>query len=342
MSNTKFSIAILAAIALSGCSSMEVYPIQSAESRAKFNNDYEAGYRYQHGVGVTQNYELAASAYKKAESSGDVRAINNLGVMALRGQLGGVVGKGASGYFSKAAKAGSSTGYYNLALLQEVAHGRPDYSGALRNYTIAAEMGNGAAQFRLAQMYESGTGISADPVKAKSYYDMAAVSGDLQAVERMKAIHGRLITDADIVNLVGVENCACDLPAQKSMSGRGLVDMKALAESGDSPSRYNLGVRYMNGDGTPKNASEAARYFTLAARQGYGPAQRQLAQMHLRGEGVAPSKILGHAWLNLASRADGEDGSKARSELQMLELSMTASEIKQAQALALNGALKGR
>lgn len=342
MPKTKISIAILAALALSGCSSTSIYPIQSAESRSAFNNDYETGYRYQHGIGVPQNYELAASSYKKAENSGDVRAINNLGVMALRGQLGGIFGKGASGYFSKAAKAGSSNGYYNLALLHEVGHRGPDYAGAIRNYMIAAEMGNGAAQFRLAQMYESGTGIASDPVKAKSYYDMAAVAGDTQAIERMKAIHGRLITESDIVNLVGVENCVCELPAQKAIAGRGLVDIKDLADKGDAPARYNLGVRYMNGNGAPKNSSEAARYFTLAARQGYSPAQRQLAQMHLRGDGVAPSKILAHAWLNLASRSSDADGINARSEMQKLELSMTASEIKQAQAVALSGALKGR
>lgn len=342
MPNIKLPIALAAFLALAGCTSTEIYPVHSAESRAQFSRDYEAGYRYQHGIGVPQNYELAASAYRRAEKAGDVRAMNNLGVMALRGQLGGFGGAGASGYFSKAAKAGSSNGYYNLALLQEVGRGKPDYAGALRNYKIAAEMGNAAAQIRLAQMYQSGIAVPADPSVAKSYFDMAAMAGNSEAVEKMKAVHGRTLTESDIARLVGSENCGCENPSQKAMAGRAMVDLKELADKGDAPARYNLGVRYLNGAGAPKNASEAARYFTTAARQGYAPAQRQLAQMHLRGEGVAPSKILAHAWLNLAARSTGTDSADARAEMQKLELSMTFSEIKEAQSLAQSGAFRGR
>lgn len=340
MSKLKISAALAAIVALSGCSSTQIYPIFSAESRAQFNSDYEAGYRYQNGIGVTQNYQMAAEAYRRAEKAGDVRAMNNLGVMALRGQLSGF--SGASGYFAKAAKAGSSTGYYNLALLQEVGRGRPDYSGAINNYKIAAEMGNPAAQIRLSQMYLGGIGTPANPTEAKYYSDLAAVGNNTEAMEQLKAVHGRALTESDIRRLVGSENCACEDPFQKAINGRALEGLLDLADRGDAPALYNLGVKHLNGTGAPRNASSAARYFTSAARQGYSPAQRQLAQMHLRGEGVAPSKVLAHAWLNLAARSTDSDGLTAKSEMQKLELSMTSAEIKQAQGIAASGELRGR
>ena len=341
MPKLKITAALVAALALSACSSTHVYPINSAESRVQFNRDYEAGYRFQHGIGVPQNYQSAADAYRRAEKAGDVRAMNNLGVMALRGQLGGF-GSGASGYFLKAAKAGSSTGYYNLGLLNEVGRGKPDYASALKNYKAAAKMGNAAAQIRLSQMYANGIGTPVNPRDARWYFEMAAVGKNSEAVEQMRAVHGRALTEADILRLVGSENCSCVDSSQKAMNGRALAGLKDLADRGDAPSRYNLGVKYLNGHGAPKNASEAARYFSAAAQQGYAPAQRQLAQMHLRGEGVAPSKVLAHAWLNLAARDNGSDGVDAKSEMQKLELSMTSAEVKQAQGIAASGALRGR
>lgn len=338
----KFSFVVACVLSLSACTSTNVYPIFSAESKTVASRDFDIGYRYQNGIGVPRNYANAVEAYKRAEKSGDVRAMNNLGVMALRGQLGSFVGGSASSYFKKAAEAGSANGYYNLALLDEVGSSKPDYERAFTNYKIAANMGHAAAQFRLAQMYENGIGTPVNHEQAKTYFGLSELGGNSEALARLKALGHKHLSKRDVINIVAIENCDCETSADKAMADRSLAGLQELAKRGDAPARYNLGVKYLNGEGAPRNASKAARYFTLAGRQGYAPAQRQLAQMYLRGDGIAPSKILGHAWLNLASRSHGTDGALARSEMQSLELSMSNAEIREAQQIATSGALRGR
>ena len=51
--------------------------------------------------------------------------------------------------------------------------------------------------------------------------------------------------------------------------------------------QVNLGSLYFNGQGTPKDYGEAAKWDRLAADQGLAPAQANLGAMYLRGQGVA-------------------------------------------------------
>src|SRR5690606_10099893 len=132
-----------------------------------------------------------------------------------------------------------------------------------------------------------------------------------------------------------IDHCDCDRAPEKAMAARGMESLKALAASGDAPARYNLAVRLLKGEDANHDPSEAARLFTLAARQGYAPAQRQLAHMHLRGRAVARSRTLAHAWLNLAARHPTAEGRAARAEMEELELSMTPAEIAKAQSIAV-------
>ncbi len=53
---------------------------------------------------------------------------------------------------------------------------------------------------------------------------------------------------------------------------------KPLAEAGNAPAQYNLGILYENGLGVAKNAVKAYRWYQKAARQDYGPAVRVVAR----------------------------------------------------------------
>jgi TPR repeat protein len=69
----------------------------------------------------------------------------------------------------------------------------------------------------------------------------------------------------------------------------------ALADycSSTSPADYGLnsnfikGNRYANGYGVPQDYTEAAKFFRLAANEGYTPAQFSLGYLYERGNGVA-------------------------------------------------------
>ncbi len=330
--------AFLAATAsLAGCAgSTNVYPLFPAEQTTAFTSDFTAGYRYQFGIGVPRNYEYAIYAYEKAADKGDAKALNNLGVMAMRGEGSSVSpGKGGS-YFRKAAQLGSASAHFNLGLIAD--NGR-NPAKAAEEYRIAAEMGHAEAQYRLSTMIESGEVLSKEPGEARRMLDMAVARQDKDALARINGIR----TDKDVARYLATENCTeCTGAADKAMAARGLDALNQLAEEGDASARYNLAVRLLQGNDANSDPSEAARLFTLAARQGYAPAQRQLAQMHLRGQAVAKSKVLAHMWLNLAARSDGDEGKTAFTEMEALEQSMTSAEIDQAQDLAATGANKGR
>ena len=56
---------------------------------------------------------------------------------------------------------------------------------------------------------------------------------------------------------------------------------------------YNLGSRYQNGKGTPKDDAQAAGWYRKAAKKRYAPAQFNLGSMYSMGDGVL--KDLGQA-----------------------------------------------
>lgn len=331
---------------LAACSTQSAYPLFSAEVTSGNTATYDAAHRYQEGDGVPRDYAKATRLYRKASARGDARAETNLGVMALRGEGRNVNYSTAAAHFRKAAEAGSAAARYNLGLMHDSGIGFPhNPQAAVREYRIAAEQGLAEAQYRLAVMVEHGYGTSADPREAKRLYEMAAIGGNTEAYRNLASLAGKDIrNEAVLRSLLAVDNCG-DCGGNEASSGLAARDyngLKALADKGDAPARYNLAVRLLNGDHANQDPSEAARLFTLAARQGYAPAQRQIAQMHLRGQAVAKSKVLAHSWLNLASKTEGSEADTARAQMEELEVAMTTSEIAEAQKIAADWYSKGR
>ena len=348
MKNLSFTLAaVLATSLLASCSLSPTvtYPVFPAEATAARNNSFDAGYVYENGYGVPRDYGKAIESYERAARlHGDARALNNLGVMAAQGRGTNLSASAASSYFRKAAAGGSAAAHYNIGLMFDagVGYGR-SMKAAVAEYRMAAEMGHAAAQVRLARILEAGEGGFSDAREATRLYEMAAERGDRFAQSKLGLLKKQNLTPAEASAILAVEHCeACSSPSEKAASSREIGGLQLLAGSGDPVAQYNLGVRHLQGDGSVLDPSEAARMFTLAARQGYGPAQRQLAQLHLRGQGVAKSKVLAHAWLNLAARNQDGEGSAARAEMESLEVSMTTSEIEEAQSVAASGQLKGR
>lgn len=341
-------IMLLAATALvGGCSqSTLVYPLFPAEETGPHAASFEAGYRLENGIGITRDYGRALQAYKEADKAGDARAANNLGVMAMQGRGSKVNVSAAYRHFARAAASGSAVGHYNLGLMHDIGIGRtPSAVTAAYEYRMAAEMGHAPAQHRLAQMTEGGQGVPPSPSEARRLYRMAAVNGEQAALDRLEVLNGTNRVGLDAARaaaLFAEESCECRLAPERTMASRGLEELRSMAKGGDAPARYNLAVRLLNGESSNQDPSEAARLFTLAAKQGYVPAQRQLAHMHLRGQAVARSKVIAHAWLNLASRDRGIEGRSAQKEMDSVEVTMTVDEVRRAQALAASGALKGR
>ncbi|MGO9021708.1 MAG: tetratricopeptide repeat protein [Syntrophobacteraceae bacterium] len=70
--------------------------------------------------------------------------------------------------------------------------------------------------------------------------------------------------------------------------GRAYSEMRPLAERGEAPAQFYLGVMYENGQGVPKDYVQAHKWFELAAAQGDSEARKR---MDLLAEKMTPAQI---------------------------------------------------
>lgn len=83
----------------------------------------------------------------------------------------------ARGYFEKAAKKGKADAYYYLGMLEEREY---DYYSARDYYEKGVEEGSDLARLELGNLYENGSGVYPDLVKAISLYDESIANGSLE------------------------------------------------------------------------------------------------------------------------------------------------------------------
>jgi len=88
---------------------------------------------------------------------------------------------------------------------------------------------------------------------------------------------------------------------------------------------------YADGEGVPKNAVEAFKWYTRAAEQGNADAQNNLAGMYFQGVGIPKDFVLAYKWSDLAA-ASGRDSGVALRDL--VEKQMTPDQIAKAQRLS--------
>jgi len=80
-----------------------------------------------------------------------------------------------------------------------------------------------------------------------------------------------------------------------------ITDLKIRAEQGDVEAQKNLGNIYIFGEGVPKDAVEAVKWWRMAAEQGYDKAQNNLGLSYERGEGVPKDMVEAMKWYRKAA-----------------------------------------
>ncbi len=76
---------------------------------------------------------------------------------------------------------------------------------------------------------------------------------------------------------------------------------RMAAEQGNNNAQYNLGVMYMQGTGVIADLDEALSWFRRAAELGDPPAQFTLATLYANGRGVPQDPVQAHVWFSLAA-----------------------------------------
>jgi len=109
---------------------------------------------------------------------------------------------------------------------------------------------------------------------------------------------------------------------------------RGLAERGNPAAQFHLGLMYANGDGTPRDRAEAARWYRESASRGFAAAQRNLGLVYSAGDGVARDYVQAYAWINLAAaQGNTEVNRQARRDLADLQARMSGTQFLEAQHL---------
>ena len=101
---------------------------------------------------------------------------------------------------------------------------------------------------------------------------------------------------------------------QKKDYAAAAKEWRPLAEKGDAPSQFNLGLMYVDGLGVPQDYNQALSWFERSAQQDYAKAQLNLGAMYASGKGIKRDYIQAYKWLNVCA-AKGEQKCVAQRDL---------------------------
>ena len=99
--------------------------------------------------------------------------------------------------------------------------------------------------------------------------------------------------------------------------------LSAAAKGGDINGLFNLAVLYSKGEGVEQSEEKAAELYTEAAKLGHYPSQSRLGYMYSQGQGVSKDRVQAYLWLTLAAQ---HGIGTALNELEGIVNSMSAEE----------------
>jgi TPR repeat protein len=135
--------------------------------------------------------------------------------------------------------------------------------------------------------------------------------------------------DAQLQFELGVRYLAGEGVAMDSAEALKWLEM--AAGGGHTGARYDLGVMYKSGFGVQRNDALATQWFDLAARQNHAEAQYQMALMQKEGTGVPIDLVKSYTWAHIGA-IQGHIGAIALRE-NLLQV-MTPQQVKDGQRAA--------
>jgi TPR repeat protein len=135
-----------------------------------------------------------------------------------------------------------------------------DKQKAVELYQKAANLGNNAAQYNLALMYENGEGVDKEFNKAFELFKKSAEEGYSNGITRLGHCYQNGV-GTNINKHIAFE-----------------LYLKA-ANLGNVIAQYNLALMYETGDGIAKDINKAIYWYKNSAEHGYQDAQNRLEKL---------------------------------------------------------------
>jgi len=177
---------------------------------------------------------------------GDVRAMNNVGLLWAKGYNGKQSYIEALNWWKEAAKRGYTVAMNNIGLMYANGHGvAQDFKEAFTWWHQAAFLGNAWAMNNVGDLYENGLGVEQNLMMAMTWYQSAAEQG-----ERMAMYNIGLFYEAG----KGVDR---DYAAALNW-------FRKAADKGDASAMHSIGAMYAEGHGVGADPVEAHAWYRVA------------------------------------------------------------------------------
>lgn len=186
----------------------------------------------------------------------------------------------------------------------------PRPAEAVKEFGLAAAVGDATSLDRLGSLYAAGVEGEAGKKKAVPAFEKAAQQNDPWAQCHLAAIYttGALGKKANAKNAVAFaqssaeQHNACGqmilghmyLYGENGLTkdiDRGAALYQGAAEQGYPEALTSLGLLYQSGEGIPRDIPAAIRHFRRAADQGYAPAQYLLGALYASNADGAPRDL---------------------------------------------------
>lgn len=208
------------------------------------------------------------------------------------------------------------------------AFGRGDFAGAVRAWTTAADLGNGAAMYNLGVMSLSGRGAAKDQTAAAGWFAKSAAAGHTGGMVNygLSLLNGYGVPKNEAEGAHWLRKAAdAGLPSAMGLVGQlylqGLsvradpqqaaIWLQRAADAGDGPSMVDLADLYDQGTGVAQDKARAFTLYQQAANAGESAAMVRLGYAYEDGEGVAKDPVQAATWYQRAAEAGDGEGMSA-------------------------------
>ncbi len=267
------------------------------------------------------HYQEAVKYFRTAANKGDANAQYNLGWCYYNGIGVSESSTEAVKWLRKAADKGNTPAKYLLGLYYERCYPKL-WKDAIYWYQLAAYEGHVLAQYRLGKCYENGNGVDQSETEAEKWYITASDQNLAIARVRLTEKYRRGIgveisksksnkwaelakeEDGNIFYITAETpgspfTFGEDSPYRKYEEflylgtqvpityTKAVERYQTAAKQGDANAQYILGWCYFNGWGVTHSYTEAAKWFQMAANQGYLKALYMIGYCCSRGYGCS-------------------------------------------------------
>jgi TPR repeat protein len=200
-----------------------------------------------------------------------------------------------------------------------------DYKAAFRDWTTAANQGNGAAMYNLGVMSLSGRGAPKDIAGAARWFKASAETGHAGGMVNwgLCRLNGFGTQKDEAGGLEWIRKAADNgspnamgMLAEAYYKGRGVPAdprtgaawLQKAVDAGDGPSIAQLAEAYENGDGVRADAKRAFELYTEAALSGDSDAMVRLGYFYEDGRVVKRDDVQAATWYQRAAEAGDSEG----------------------------------